>query len=86
MAVQQILHMGVVLCLFKMKADPLLTVADPRPARWTVPLTAADTTRIYGTSAEHVDFMERHTHCANPACAGQGLKTRNRCKRMRTVA
>ena len=59
-----------------MKADALLTTAPSFD-------TALDIARMTGATAEHIDFLERRTHCGNPACAGQGLKTCNRCKRMR---
>ena len=36
-----------------------------------------------GAPPEQTEFLELRTHCANPDCEGQGLKTCNRCKRLR---
>ena len=45
--------------------------------------TAADIARGLGAPAKHIAYMELRTHCANPGCAGRGLKACARCQSVR---
>ena len=74
-------HEHVVKSLLKMKADPQIRMT---PVPGSVPShTAADFARMVGASPEQAEYIEQRTHCANPGCAGRGLKQCARCQRVR---
>ena len=72
-------HRPVVRALLKMNADPLLRLVVLELASHT----ALSLARKCGATPEQIEYLELRMHCANPNCAGRGLKTCNRCKRTR---
>jgi hypothetical protein len=45
--------------------------------------TAADISKVEGTSPEQTAYLEAKTHCSNPGCGGAGIKKCTGCKQVR---